>query len=142
MTPDLNPAIDAIKQQLEPLTDEINELQILLSVKKKAMAQLEAALKPLIGKNTKARKSSKPYATKETVMEACLSIVEENAPILKADLELLVKDKISKGMGFSLSGVQLRLRECLASTYLSIAPDGLVTKPIQPVDESRGNNHS
>jgi len=132
MTPAINQAREAIEQQLEPLLLELTALEKNLTELKQTEAQLKDALKALTKTgNTKSRKVSKPYAKKATVMKACLAIAKDNSPILKSDLELLVKDKLGKDMGYSLSGVQLRLGECLASEQFEIGADGMVSVELQ-----------
>lgn len=121
-------AVKAIELQLEPIIQEETELTAKLSALKQSKARLEAALKALQASWAgKGAKSAKPCARKETVMEVCLAIVRDNAPISKADLEALAKDKISNDLGMSLSGVKLRLRECLASDAFILADDDTIT---------------
>lgn len=131
MTTAVTHAREAIEQQLEPLAKEVAELEDRLLEIRQTKTQLEAALKALSGskaaKKAKPRKQSKPFACKEQVMAVCQTIVRENQPILRVDLEELAKDKLGKDMGFSLSGVQLRLRECLASSTFVIDDKDLVS---------------
>ena len=131
MTLAVTQAVEAIKLQLEPLRREVDELEGRLSEIHCSKRKLEAALKALTGKTAnsgdKRRKATKPCAKKDTVLDVCLAIVRDNEPIPIADLELLAKDKIGKDLGYSLSGVQLRLKECLSSASFSVSEDDKVS---------------
>lgn len=133
MTTSEQMAIAVIREQLEPILIETAATEAKLSELKQSKAKLEAALKVLTGgKSNKSRKSAKPYAKKDVVMKVCLAMVRDNTPIPKSDLELLVKDKLGKDMGYSLSGVQLRLRECLAAKQFVEASDGRISISAEP----------
>lgn len=133
-------ALEAIELQLEPINREITEIEERLAMLRKSKARLEAARVALAGapngKGKAGRKASKPYARKETVMNVCLDIAKQNAPIPKADLEALVKDKLGDEQGFSLSGVQLRLRECLAGDTFEVTENGMVSLATTPATQS------
>lgn len=124
-------ALAAIELQLEPIYVEITETTEHLKTLQNSKARLEAARVALSGtKSGKAKsggKERKPSANKSTVMKVCLDIARQNAPISKDDLEALAKDKLSDGLNFSLTGVQLRLKECLADDAFNIAEDDMVS---------------
>lgn len=125
-------AREALLAQLEPLEIEHAAAKERLDAIEQQKDQLEAALKALgVAKKPKpkaGRKPSKPFAKKADVMAVCLSLVEANQPIAKADLESLTKHNLATDQGFSLSGVPLRLKECLDSDAFTIDADGSVRK--------------
>lgn len=124
-------ALAAIELQLEPICVEVAQTTEHLKTLQNSKARLEAARAALTGtKGGKAKsgnKERKPSANKSTVMKVCIDIATQNAPIAKADLEELAKDKLSDDLGFSLTGVQLRLRECLADDAFAITDDDMVS---------------
>lgn len=131
MTLAVTQAKAAIEQQLAPIANEVAEIEAKLLELRETKAKLESALAALTGaKNVKAgksRKQTKPCANQEQVMAVCQVIVQENQPINQTDLEALTKEKLGKEMGYSLSGVQLRLRECLASNFFVLDDKELVS---------------
>lgn len=124
-------ALAAIELQLAPISLEVAETEERLKTLQNSKARLEAARIALAGtKSGKAKsggKERKPAANKTTVMKVCLDIATQNSPIAKADLEELAKDKLSDDLGFSLTGVQLRLRECLADDAFDITDDEMIS---------------
>lgn len=124
-------ALAAIELQLEPIYIEVAETTELLKTLQNSKARLEAARVALTGNKAGKAKSGtkdrKPSANKTTVMKVCLDIATQNDPITKEDLEQLAKDKLSDDLGFSLTGVQLRLRECLADDAFDITDDDMVS---------------
>lgn len=124
-------ARDALQSVINPLRDELASAKSRVASIETELKPLEEALKSLdSGKKAKskaARKAGKPCAKKQDVLEICLALVEANQPIAKADLESLAKHKITESGKFSLSGVSLRLSECLASETFTIADDETIT---------------
>ncbi|WP_153558155.1 hypothetical protein [Roseimaritima sediminicola] len=124
-------ARESLLSQLEPVEREAAALKERLAAIEQTRDQLEAAIKALTPdrkpKSRGSRKPSKPFAKKADVHAVCLALVEANAPIAKADLESLAKHKLSEDLDFSLSGVSLRLSECLRSEDFNISPEGLVS---------------
>lgn len=121
----------AIQQELDPILRRIEKANAILGRLKQSKVGLEAALKALTDHETKSkkrnRKPPKPCATKEEVMKVCTSIAALKPALNKPDFESKVKAKLSSELGYSLSGVQLRLRECLASRRIQISEEGLVS---------------
>lgn len=108
-------AREALLTVIEPLRRELGDAKSNLLALENELKPLEEALQKLDpGKKAKS-KASKPCARKQDVMQVCLALVEANQPIVKDDLVSLVKHKLAEEGGFSLSGVSLRLAECLAS---------------------------
>lgn len=109
----------ALLPQLQTLKRDHAEAKERTRTIEHELNQIETALKALGGtKTAKAKaggKPSKPCARKQDVMAVCVALVEANEPIAQDDLESLAKHKISEDLGFSLSGVSLRLAECLKS---------------------------
>jgi len=124
-------AREALQAQLEPIASEAAELKAKLNTLDHSKAQLEAALKALApskkGKSKAAGKAVKPCARKPDVLAVCLAIAKANPKISKAELEALAKHKLANDLGFSLSGVGLRLGECLDSDSFVITADGSVS---------------
>tara|TARA_R110002073_G_scaffold8027_19_gene44879 strand:+ start:14733 stop:15188 length:456 start_codon:yes stop_codon:yes gene_type:complete len=128
-------AIDNVREtllaELEPVEREYTETKERLDAIEKVKNQLEALLKAMDGtkraNGKAANKASKPFARKSDVMEVCRALVAANQPIAKDDLESLTKHKLANDGGFNLSGVALRLAECLASNAFEIASDGDVS---------------
>jgi hypothetical protein len=127
-------AIETVREvlltQLEPLELEYAAAKERLDTIEQQKIQIEAALKAL-GTSKKSaartlRKPGKPFAKKADVMAVCISLVEANQPIAKADLKSLVKHNLAEDQGFSLSGVPLRLKECLESNAFTVSADGTV----------------
>ena len=131
MTVAVDTAREAILAQLEPLQREYAEAKARLDAIEESKAQLEAALRALSpGKKPRSkagRKASKPYARKSDVQAVCLSLVKDNPAIAKDELEELAKHTLAEEQGFSLSGVSLRLSECLASGAFNVGETGTVT---------------
>ena len=132
-------AREALLAQLDPIEREAAEIKERLDEINQAKAPLEAALKALEpskkSKPKAARKASKPCARKADVRDVCLALVKENPAINQSELKELAKDKLASDLGFSLSGVSLRLRECLSSDMFSIGPDGTVSITSATPDE-------
>ncbi len=128
-------AIDNVREtllaELEPVAREYAETKERLDAIEKVKSQLEALLKAMDGTkrgNGKATsKAGKPFARKKDVMEVCRALVATNQPIAKDDLESLTKHKLADDYGFNLSGVALRLAECLVSDVFEIATNGDVS---------------
>jgi len=124
-------AREALQAQLEPIASEAAELKAKLNTLDRSKAQLEAALRALTpskkGKTKVASKASKPCARKPDVLAVCLTIVKANPKISKTELEALAKHKLANDLDFSLSGVGLRLGECLDSDSFVITADGSVS---------------
>ncbi|QDU80734.1 hypothetical protein Pla110_24670 [Polystyrenella longa] len=121
----------AILALLQPLEREATELQERLHEIDQAKAPLEAALKALTpnkkGKPKAGRKANKPCARKADVLTVCRTLVEENPGITLTVLEESAKEKLSGELGFSLSGVRLRLSECLSSNEFTVSPGDVVS---------------
>ena len=112
MTTEIDQAREAIERQLKPIARKATELEKELAALRQTESQLRAALKALAQnkpiKSKAGRKPAKPCARKEDVLKVCLAIATEQSPrspISKAELERLVKQKLSSECGFSLSGV-------------------------------------
>jgi len=127
----ISTAREALQAQLEPIACEAAELKERLDTLGRSKAQLEAALKALApskkSKSKAARKAEKPCARKPDVLAVCLALVKENPKISQGELEELAKHKLAEDLGFSLSGVGLRLGECLSSESFAVAADGTVS---------------
>jgi hypothetical protein len=124
---------EAVLAELEPVEIEIAEVKTRLSELELVQGRCEAILKTLNGgskaKSTKskaARKAGKPYARKADVMKVCINVLKISGPLAKARLESLVKKHLSEEDGFSLSGVGLRMSECLTSDQLNLKADDVV----------------
>jgi len=131
-------ARSSLLKQLEPLAIEHAEAKERLDAIEQTKTMLEAALKaleePRKAKSKATRKASKPYARKDDVMAVCVALVQANQPIAKSDLKSLAKHKLSEDQGFNLSGVSLRLSECLASETFQVDADGMVTVQMRRTD--------
>jgi len=127
----ISTAREALQAQLEPIASEAAELKERLDTLGRSKTQLEAALKALApskkSKTRSAGKAAKPCARKPDVLAVCLALVKENPKLGKAELEELAKHKLADDLGFSLSGVGLRLGECLSSGSFAVAADGTVS---------------
>ena len=121
--------LDTIEQQLEDIRKQNAETRAMLAEGEGYEARLETAYKALSGskptKGKAGRKQSKPCARKAAVMDVCLELVRQNAPLPQSDLEALVKDRLSES--YNLSGVKLRMQECLSSDAFSVTADGMVS---------------
>lgn len=132
----------ALLPQLQTLKRDHAEAKERVRTIEHELNQIEAALKALGGtKTAKAKgggKPSKPCARKQEVMAVCLALVEANQPIAKDDLESLAKHKIAEDLGFSLSGVSLRLAECLKSDVFQMDKNDCVVSSdsVAPLDAS------
>lgn len=71
---------------------------------------------------------TKGGADEDTISGVCISIVRENTPIAKADLEALTKEKL-KELGYALTGVHKRLQKCLTSEQFTVGADDMVSLP-------------
>lgn len=127
----LNESLEYITAQLEPIERETAEVERRLAELKSIKAKLEAAYQALSGRSIASgkngRKAAKPCARKRDVMELCLSIVKENKGIDKAALEEKVKEELGKNRGLSLSGLTLRMAECLRSDRFTVSEEGSVS---------------
>ena len=112
---------DAIQKQLAPIDEELQSMDQRRTELLKAKERLEAAKAPF-----KVSAKSKNSADEKTVLEVCKTIVTENMPIVKTDLEALAKDKL-KEMGFSLTGLHRRLEKCLADNAFQLDANEAVT---------------
>jgi hypothetical protein len=115
-------------EQLEPLRIEKQRFIDELATIEKLIAEIESRLKreghTEKKGNRKPRKQSKPCAKKADVLAATRELVSDHQPIELGQLEAKLKQELSVERGFSLSGVALRLRECLSTTQFSSDPDG------------------
>ena len=109
--------VAAIDKQLDPINEELAKAQNRVNELTRAKERLEAARAPF-GK-------AKSGADEKTVLDICLVIVKENAPIAKADLESLAKDKLRE-RGFTLTGVHKRLQSCIAGKSFRVGSDDSV----------------
>ena len=112
---------ETIQKQLAPIDDELQKMEQRRKELLKAKERLEAAKASF-----KVSGKSKNSADEKTVLEVCKTIVEENMPIMRADLEGLAKDKL-KEMGFSLTGLHRRLEKCLADPVFHLDANEAVT---------------
>lgn len=112
---------ETIQKQLAPIEEELQSIEQRRKDLLKAKERLEAAKAPF-----KVSGKSKSSADENTVLEVCKTIVEENMPIVKADLEGLAKDKL-KEMGFSLTGLHRRLEKCLANNAFHLDANEALT---------------
>ena len=112
---------DVIQKELAPINEELQSMDQRRTELHKAKERLDAALALF-----KASAKSKNSADEETVLDVCKTIVMENMPIMKADLEALAKDKL-KEMGFALTGLHQRLKKCLADPAFTLGADEAVT---------------
>ena len=128
-------ALETIRQnllaELEPIEQEATKLKTRLNELATTKAQLKAALKALEPKkNGKAKASSKaakPSPKQKDVREVATALVKENSSIDKADLEALVKQKLTDERGFDLKGFEMRWKEVIASGTFSVDADGTVS---------------
>ena len=127
-------ARETLEQQLEPLATEAAELSTRLAEIKQTQNQLEAAIKALGGnaKASKPKKPTKPCAKQEEVMVVCKSVCYEAGTISQSELEDAVKQELRGD--FNLSGVKLRIAECLATKAFSVGDNGAV-QLVQPSSE-------
>lgn len=111
--------------QLKPLEQEAARLKAELVAVEELANEIRSRLRlpSSEAKRTKrsSRKPTKPCAKKTDVMAAAISLVRTHQPIELSELETKLKHKLSSESGFSLSGVALRFKECLASD--EFAPD-------------------
>lgn len=116
----------ALLEEHESLKSEFVETKARATELEKSISQIEAALKALApGKSAKAkRKSTKPFVKKPDVMKVCLQLVEDNPAIPRGDLETMIKERLASD--FNLSGVSMRIRECLASEHFNVLEDKTV----------------
>lgn len=128
-------ALQAIEQQLEPILQQTAQAEAQLAELRKSKERLEAARKALGSGRAQASKtngkSTKPFADKEVVLRVCREIARGRVPIAKADLEARAKDKLRPD--YNLSGVQLRLAECLKSATFTVDADDMVILTDPPV---------
>lgn len=134
-------AREQLERQLEPLATEAAELTERLAVITQTTDQLKAAIKELGGsvKASKPKRATKPCATQDKVMLVCKAVCYEAGQILQSELEDSVKREL-KG-DFNLSGVKLRIAECLATPTFEVSDDGTVqmtgsTKASEPVADA------
>lgn len=118
-----------IEQQLSDIRTQNAETRAKLAEGEDFEARLETAYKALSGskpsKSKTGRKPSKPCARKAAVMEVCMELAAQNAPLPREDLEALVKDRLSGT--YNLSGFKLRMQECMTSGTFDLTPDGMVS---------------
>ena len=116
--------------QLKPLEQEAARLKAELVAVEELANEIRSRLQlpSPEAKRTKrsSRKPAKPCAKKADVMEAAISLVRAHQPIELSDLETKLKNKLSSESGFSLSGVALRFKECLASDEFAPDQNGLI----------------
>ncbi len=130
MKTELATALEAIEAQLLPIEQETADLETKLAELKSTKAKLEAAYQALTGKSPSKqkanRKATKPCARKQDVLSACQSVLQTRGPLSKPELEALVKAELSEKQGFNLSGVGLRMTECLRSEAFDVSSDEIV----------------
>ncbi|WP_430451105.1 hypothetical protein [Rhodopirellula europaea] len=117
--------------QLQPLEQEASELEARLATIHELRDEIKSRLKVPPEKKSspkrQTRRASRPCAKKADVLLALRDLVSQNQPIDRSDLESLAKHKLRDEQNFSLSGVKLRLQECLSSDEFSIDDAGFVS---------------
>ncbi len=109
--------IAEIDRQLEPIKTERIAIQEKLAELLQAEERLEKARAQF--------KEKSRGADERTVYEVCTTIAKQNAPLPKADLEALAKEKL-KERGFSLTGVHRRLKKCLSAAPFCVDDNQLI----------------
>lgn len=124
----LSAALSELKEKLDPINHEVNELQRQLSEAQDAQSALQAAITALSSGSRRAtkrtvRNTGRPCIKKENVIAVCKAILEEEGPMDKDSLAMRAKRKLGTDMGYRLSGFGLRFSECLAASVFSMEND-------------------
>ncbi|MEO9596039.1 hypothetical protein [Rhodopirellula bahusiensis] len=131
-----------IQEQLKPIQEREEKLELELETTRVVRRQLTDALKALDAsdkRTDKRNRSSKPCCTKDVVATACQGVLENHA-VTRDQLESWLKKHL-KAKGYSLAGFRLRFSEVLQSDFVTVSSDGLVRRKVvnEPVDnQSRG----
>ena len=116
-------AQESINKQRLPLVEEKERLESRLREIDGFLQKLDAANDALSDNKSlekKKKQYTKAFAKKPDVMKLCNEFVKENAPIPKDDLASLIKERLSKKMGFSLSNVPRLIGTCLESPSFQV----------------------
>ena len=135
--------MDEITQIKEMAQSQLDTARAEVDRRRKQLAEAEASLDQLkavvkifnSGKKPKPqRKKAKQVSgkTQESVnqvqmMKACKSLVADNQPIIKADLETLAMEKVRSEYSVDLKGAAMRFRECMNSKNFIIDDKEMVS---------------
>lgn len=131
-------AREFILAQLEPIVQELSELNARTTELEAQKLRLEEALKPLEAQKKKpkasdhqkqlsAKKQRLPSVKKEDVRPVCLDFVKDNPNIERSVLEGLVEEKLVNEKGFGRNGLAMQIQKCLDSELFATSDTGRVS---------------
>ena len=131
---------ELLRSQLAPLNNQAAELERELSILDQDRKRLQAALTSIEGGPAKSKgKSARKCVTKDIVIQLIEQILNGSSPLLPDELDQKVRSKV-KELGYSLSGITLRIKEALKERQFGRTTDGkfgvrkAMDVPIKPKD--------
>lgn len=136
---------ELLRSQLSPLDARAEELEKELANVNSNRKRLQAALEALGAPPAKPKgRSTRKCVTKDVVIQLIEQLLSGVSPLSPNDLDQQVRAKV-KELGYSLSGITLRINEALKERQFGRTADGKIgvrKNPGNGIDPTRKNNET